>query len=440
MDSPEERSSANRLHILLPALGSAGDVHPMLALGAALKKRGHRATIVTNELFSDAARDAGLDFIPLGTTAEAEATIRDPRLWHPVKALECIAERVLLPNLPRLFDIIASQRASNLVVAAPGTCLGARVAQEKLATRLATIHLQPAMIRSLVDAGWQGRLAMGPGMPRLVKKTLFWLMDSLFVNRHLLPGLNAFRHGVGLPTIGNVFGGYLHSTQLVIGLFPDWFAPPQPDWPPHLHLTGFVLNDAAESQGASEAADQFFAAGPAPLLITPGSATTGQTRFFEESVEACRIAGLRAMLVTNFPEQLPPNLPPFVHGFSYLPFSRILPRCAGLVYFGGIGTMAQAIKAGIPHLVVPNAHDQPDNAGRVERLGLGRRIYPEHYKARAVARTLIDLLASSQVSERCTQYATKVDSEAALLRATELIEQLGCRDAVAPTRLWPAAP
>jgi UDP:flavonoid glycosyltransferase YjiC (YdhE family) len=36
------------LHVLLPTMGSAGDVHPFIALGAALQARGHRATILTN--------------------------------------------------------------------------------------------------------------------------------------------------------------------------------------------------------------------------------------------------------------------------------------------------------------------------------------------------------------------------------------------------------
>lgn len=42
-------------------------------------------------------------------------------------------------------------------------------------------------------------------------------MDSLVVNRHLLPGLDAFRSRLGLPPMNNVFAGYLHSPQLVIG-------------------------------------------------------------------------------------------------------------------------------------------------------------------------------------------------------------------------------
>lgn len=420
-------ATVRELHVLLPTIGSAGDVLPMLELGLALKRRGHRATIVTNELFTDIVREAGLGFIAMGTAAEAEAAIADPRLWHPVKSFECVAERGLIPYLPRLYEIIAGQASRDLVVAAPGTCLGARVAQEKLGVPLATVHLQPAMLRSLLDAGRQGRLNMGPGMPRLVKRSLFWLIDNYFVNRLLLPELNAFRGSLGLTPVNDVFARYLHSTELVIGLFPEWFAPPQRDWPPQTHLTGFLFHDAAGEPETAEAAEEFLAAGPPPVLFTPGSATTGQERFFQESVEACRIAGLRAMLVTNFPKQLPANLPEFAKGFAWLPFGRILPRCAALVYHGGIGTMAQAIHAGIPHLVVPNAHDQPDNALRIERLGLGRTLYPERYRAARVARMLKEITGSGKMRQNCAEYAKRIDSDDSLRRTCELIEELGDR-------------
>ena len=68
-----------RLDILLPTIGSAGDVHPVIELGTALQRRGHRATIVTNPWFEQQVRDGGLGFVPMGTVEEAEATISDPR-------------------------------------------------------------------------------------------------------------------------------------------------------------------------------------------------------------------------------------------------------------------------------------------------------------------------------------------------------------------------
>ena len=98
-----------------------------------------------------------------------------------------------------------------------------------------------------------------------------------------------------------------------------------------------------------------------------------------------------------------------------------------MVYPGGIGTLAQTIQAGIPHLVVPHAHDQPDNAARVERLGLGKRIYPEKYQGRAVASLLKDLLSDSGIIDRCRSFSARIQSESALARACTLIEGLAVR-------------
>jgi UDP:flavonoid glycosyltransferase YjiC (YdhE family) len=212
---------------------------------------------------------------------------------------------------------------------------------------------------------------------------------------------------------------------MVIGLFPDWFASVQPDWPRNLHLAGFVLHDDSERQPVSAEVQQFLNEGPPPVIFTPGSAAATLRDFFRESVGACLIGGYRAMLVTRYPEQLPNDLPSGVRHFFYLPFSQILPHCAALVYPGGIGTMAQAIKASIPQLVVPHGHDQPDNAYRVKRLGVGQSIYPERYKAKRVARLLRQLLASSEVHGCCAAYANRINSAEALKMSCDLIENLG---------------
>ena len=412
------------LHILLATLGSAGDVFPLIELGIALQKRGHTATIITNESFAEPIRDSSLNFIGMGTKFEAEQVIADPRLWHPSKSFECIVERVIAPNISRLYEIIRAHRTSNTVVGASAVCLGARIAQENLGVPLASIELQPTLLRSLIDAGMQGRLPMGPNVPRWAKKAYFSLVDTFLIDRLLGAPLNAFRATLGLPKVRGVFAEYIHSPELVLGLFPDWFAPPQPDWPAKTHLTGFVLRDSGEQAPVAAEVEEFLAGGSPPVLFTPGSGAAMQTRFFRESIEACRLAGLRAMLVTNYLQQIPNELPPGVRAFSYVPFSEILSRCSALVYHGGVGTLAQGIKAGLPHLVVPNSLDQPDNGRRVQHLGLGYSIYPERYTAPHVAQVLGQLLNSATIRQRCQEYSARIDSHAALQKACALIETL----------------
>ena len=412
------------LRILLATIGSSGDVHPVIGLGRALKARGHQVTVVTNDLFSEQIRANGLEFVPLGTRAEAESLMSDPRLWHPIKGFGLIAEGAILPNIRRLYEIIAERRGPSTVVAATTLCLGARVAEEKLAVPTASIHLQPGVFRSMVDNGRLGPFDFGPGMPRAIKRMLFGYIDAVYVDRVIAPRLNAFRATLGLPAVRGIFRDYIHSPRLVLGLFPDWFAAPQVDWPRTTHLTGYVLHDSGGEAQAHAEADDFLASGTPPLLVTPGSAAMDRSRFFLETVKACRRAGVRAMLVTNHPGQLPVSLPAGIRAFAYLPFSRVLPRCAALVYHGGIGSLAQAVRAGVPHLVVPNAHDQPDNGQRIERLGLGFSINPGRYRERRAVRAIGDLLTSTAIRQRCREFAPRIDSEASLGRACALIEGL----------------
>jgi rhamnosyltransferase subunit B len=411
------------LRILLPAIGSSGDVHPAIGLGRALKARGHRVTVVTNGIFAAQVQANGLGFIELGSRAEAESLMRDPRLWHLRKGFRCIAERAIVPNIRPLYEIIAANRDSSTVVAATTLCLGARVAQDHLGIPTASLHLQPGVFRSLVDNGRIGHFDLGPDKPRVLKRLLFWLADTMYVQRMIGPELNAFRATLGLPPVHGIFSTYIHSPRMVLGLFPEWFAPPQVDWPPNTHLTGFVLHDEGEMPLPDDAR-KFLDDGPPPLLVTPGSAATDRGEFFRRTVRACLDSGVRAMLVTNHPGQLPAELPPGVRAFPYLPFSRILPRCAGIVYHGGIGTLAQAVRAGVPHLVVPNAHDQPDNGQRIERLGLGFSLSPRRYTVRRATATFRALLDSPAIRGRCRDFAPRIDSSESLARGCALIESL----------------
>jgi rhamnosyltransferase subunit B len=209
----------------------------------------------------------------------------------------------------------------------------------------------------------------------------------------------------------------------VIAFFPGWFAAAQPDWPPNTHAVGFPLWDTRWTELPADA-EEFLSAGAPPIIFTPGSAGSTMQRFFKESVKATRELGLRAMLVTNYPDQVPKHLPPNVKVFGYLPFSQVLPRAALLVYHGGVGTLAQGIKAGVPHLVVPHGYDQFDSGWRIEQLKLGRSIPQSRYRARRVAGAIEDILGDSSGALRRGEFAARIDAVDAIARACALIEGL----------------
>jgi UDP:flavonoid glycosyltransferase YjiC (YdhE family) len=144
--------------------------------------------------------------------------------------------------------------------------------------------------------------------------------------------------------------------------------------------------------------------------------------FFREAAAACAALGRRALLVTPYREQLPKPLPPGTEQVDYAPFGTLFRSAAAVVHHGGIGTTAQALKAGVPQLVMPMAHDQPDNAARLERLGVGAWIAPRRFSAGRVAGALERLLGSEAVRTRCTEIARRFDGTGGLDAACEALE------------------
>ncbi len=404
-------------------MGSAGDVHPFIALGAALQARGHRATILTNPIFQALIEAQGIGFLPVGTAEQANAAIANPELWHLRKGFKVIAQ-VVVPAITEIYRLIEKHADSSTVVAFSSLAFGARVAQEKLGIPSASVHLQPSVIRTLVDQGMMGNVRLSASRPTWFKQGLFRIIDALVLDRRLKAPLNDLRASLGLGPVDRVMHRWMHSPQLVIAFFPEWFAAPQPDWPANTHAVGFPLWDADGEAAPLTEAEEFLNAGAAPIVFTPGSAGSTMQRFFKQSVQAARQLGLRAMLVTNYPEQIPSNLPADIKVFGYLPFSQVLPRAALLVYHGGVGTLAQGIKARIPHLVVPHGYDQFDSGWRIEQLGLGLSIPQRGYRAARVARAIRDILGDGVSAQRRADYASRIDSADAVTRACGLIEGL----------------
>ncbi|HLL88375.1 MAG TPA: nucleotide disphospho-sugar-binding domain-containing protein, partial [Tepidisphaeraceae bacterium] len=141
----------------------------------------------------------------------------------------------------------------------------------------------------------------------------------------------------------------------------------------------------------------------------------------------CRRLGRRGLLLTRFAEQVPTDLPPGVIHVPFAPFSQLLPRCAALVHHGGIGTTSQGLAAGVPQLVMPMSHDQPDNALRVMRLGVGDALAPRWFTGRRVAARLGALLGSADVRRRCADVVQKFGADDGIARACDLIESLATR-------------
>jgi rhamnosyltransferase subunit B len=385
--------------LLLP-LGTTGDVLPFCALGRTLAARGHEVLVATNPHFRPLVERAGLAFEPLGELGDYERLVDGSRLMSRAfgfpRLMRWVADQV------EPVYLAAAAHRSSMVLAHP-LAFGARVAEARHGVRTATILLSPAILQSAYQPPVTPGIPNLPWAPGWYKRSVFWALDRLILDPMIAPSLNELRRCVGVPRLRRVFREGWHSDHLFIALFPEWFAPRQPDWPRRLVYTGFPLYDGDGEQLEAE------------IVFTPGTGHRRSHAFLAAAVEAARVLGKEALLLTPFVDQLPP-LPPNVQHRAYAPLSRL--RCTALVHHGGIGTAAAALAAGVPQLVTPFAHDQPDNAARLRRLGVAAELR----SLRDMAPALDDLLKSSSVAAACRAVAARMVAARPLEIAADALE------------------
>lgn len=343
--------------VVLCTLGTHGDIAPFIAMARTLLERGHRVTILSNENWRALAMDCGASFSAIGPQDPTQSSRDDFAFFR-----HCV-----LPSFHASFQAIASMvsTGTEVLVVHKAGMLGAQCAAEKLGLRSVKVALQPSAVRSVYRPSWpltplaRGRL--GALARRSLIPAIYWLSECASRYRRLT---NQFRVAQGLRALRP--GETNRLEDALVLTCPRWFAMPQPDWPGNCHFAGFPFVDGTRPDtGIAE----FIAAHGAPLVFTPGTGVSDTGRFFRLAREVCD--ALDAPGVFLSPHSHEHGLAPRILCRSYVDLGALLPQARLLVHHGGIGTTAQALRAGIPQLVMPRRFDQPDNAMRIASLRLG---------------------------------------------------------------------
>jgi len=409
------------LKFLLLPIGSHGDVHPYAALGRELARRGHHVVVATNEVFRPLIERLGLHFVQQGTAKEYREILQSSAIWHRTQGPPWLFKMLVDKPLQDVYRIVSAHR--DAVVVAPAMAFAARIAQEKLGISLVTIHLAPSSLRSVTDPPILPGMPITAWMPLWMRSALFWLGDVLVIDRIAAGPINVFRKELGLPPVRRILDQWWNSPQRIIGMFPDWFARAR-DWPQQIRLTGFPLFDERDDHMLPADVAAFLEAGSPPVVFTPGSANAQAGAFFRAALDACERLRQRGLFLTLHEEQLPTPLPENIKHVRYAPFSQVVPRAAAFVHHGGIGTLSQGLAAGVPQLIMPLGFDQPDNAARVETLGVARSLSPSHFTGANVAQKLSELLTAA-VRQRCQEIAGRFVDNPSVRLTCDLLEEAG---------------
>ncbi|MGC2235655.1 MAG: glycosyltransferase [Pyrinomonadaceae bacterium] len=428
------------MKIVLATFGSLGDLHPMLALGIELQSRGHEITVAAMDFYRERIEKNGFGFHSMRPHFDIEDRELARRLMHPRKGPEILINEIIFPQLRGMFDdLMAGTEGADLLVTGEVVYVAKSIV-EKTGVKWISTSLAPLSFFSSSDpnvyptAEWYEHLRF---LPAAFHGSLFKLMRRVIAG-WLVP-YKSFRRELGLDENHDPIFFGKNSDLLHLAMFSKVLAKPQPDWHRPTLQTGFCFYDGQNDVGKMpEGLQEFLDAGEPPVVFTLGSAAVWDAGdFFEESAKAAKLLGRRAVLIYGMMNEAPKivvsgewrvmsggKFQSNIAAVEYAPFSRVFPQAACVVHQAGAGTTAQALRAGVPHLIMPYGHDQFDNAARCARLGVARRISRGGYTAEKAAKELRGLLSDLSYKANAVEASKIVKAEHGTTVACDAIEQI----------------
>lgn len=412
------------MRIVFASLGSLGDLHPLLALAEESRRRGHAVSMAASETYRAYVSSLGYEFRRIRPDLDPGPSRMD-YLSHPTRGPERLMREELFPRVRETYtDLLDAAREADVLVVGELLYVAPLVAAKRKIP-WANVILSPSSFLSACDpcvlAPAQGLHALrhfGPWPHRLI-----FAIGRAVTSRWGAP-LLAFRKELGFPPGPSPIFEGKYSEDLVLACFPGFLAAPQPDWPTAVVQTGFPFFSQPLPPATAEKLDTFFAAGEAPVVFTLGSTAVHIARdFYTAAAAAAREVGRRAILLLG-KNTLPSTLGRDILSLDYAPLDTVLPRAAAVVHHGGVGSCGEALRAGIPSLIIPFGYDQPDNAERLRRLGVARTIRRHNVSQKTLAAGLRKILFDPSLATRAKELSRQIRPEADTAASLDALERL----------------
>lgn len=408
------------MEFILAAFGTTGDINPYVALGLALKKRGYKVKFLANGFFKDLVEKQGLHFVEVGTASDFLKIVGHRSFFHPRKAFNFVSRHMIIGNMRKYYNAVLQEVNSRSIIISQSFGPALRIIHEKYSIPYISVNLQPFSFWSFKHPPVYPGFKFPENIPLTLKRRVLQIVNKFYIDPKFASGINPFLKELGLPVYKNYFSEWLYSPQMVIGAFPAWFAQPSEDWPAHTHLTGFIaMNEQNELNSEIQG---FLSMGKPPLIFTFGSSMKGTGSLFKAAIKVTKYLKMRAIFITSNPAAINPDPGSDFLITGYVPFRSLFPYAEAIIHHGGIGTIAHALAAGKPQLMVPFAHDQPDNAYRAAKLGVGLTLSPKEFMKDVMKLKLKYLLESESIRLRCSKYSAMINFEESIENMVNSIE------------------
>ncbi len=364
------------MRFLATTVGSLGNFLPLTRLCWTLHQRGHEIIILSQEPARNFFIQAGAQF---GTaiTREELSTVSKliPEMNSSKEKLQMVWDQMLGKVTRRLCDLVEQYYIpGETILLCSGFLPGARLANEKLGIPLISLFVTPW--DNFVDGSLEE------------------------ADEVLRSPLDSIRAECGLAPMEEPVLKWSYSREMVLALFPTWFAESKEHWPEYCVQLPFLLNETEEGQTLKPDCLAFLEHREPPLVFVYGTYNQKGTSFLQSVAEICDRVD-RPGIVLGWNKARPADLPENVMVSSFMELNLLLPRASLFVHHGGIGTMAEGMRAGVPHIALPNSDQQRMLAQRISELGIGYSIDLSDFETDVIVPEIKRILASTEIRANC---------------------------------------
>lgn len=363
-------NSSRSLRVVLATVGSRGDVQPMLALANGFVARGHVPLIAAPPNFETWVTSLGFAFAPLGLDMQVFlAENRGLMTGKPIRMLREMS-RYFHEQIPSQAQQLGPTCNEADVIVYGGLAFAAPTIADHLRLPvlgvLYTTCMLPSSQHPPVNIPWHG-------LPNWMND-LLWRSNRLIGDALGLKTLNTMRARFDLPPVDSLRSHMFEDHSLVIAADETLF-PPDPLWAGRYPYANFIYFD--DPAPLDPELDAWLSDGEPPVYIGFGSMSgEGTDRVAGMIVEAVSATGRRCLVGAGWAGLGAGSLPPGWRVVREAPHALLFPRTAVVVHHGGSGTTAQALRAGVPQVLLPLILDQFHHAHRLHLAGIAPRPVP----------------------------------------------------------------
>lgn len=401
------------MKIVVPAIGSRGDVQPYIALCQGLQRAGHQTILATNPTLCALVGSYGVTSaavgppVDMGLEAAKLWAGSGNNMWLGLIKVMRMASRLIEQAYP---DILELCREADLVIVSDPTAGAAEA--EQLGIPWISATLQPA------------RIPVANPEPAVMQRAMGALVWPIF-GRLMVAPINRYRRRVGAPLVKDI--GSMQSERLILIPASPQVVPDQQGWPAHVRLTGYWMAEPPGEWTPPDSLVDFLESGPPPVAISLGA----MSLFGKQTHQAARITlaalektGLRAVIQGWEAALEGVDLPATVYHAGSMPHTWLFERVSVVVHHGGFGTTGSTFTAGVPGVIVPHIIDQFYWAQRAHEIGASPPPLPRaRLSVERLAQALDQAVNEAALREKASEIGRQIRAEPDGVEVTvELIE------------------